>query len=49
MIRAAGIGIAIGNAMPEVKKAADYVAKAIDDGGLALGGMGSVLRKREWL
>ena len=35
MIRAAGIGIAIGNAMPEVKKAADYVAKAIDDGGLA--------------
>lgn len=35
MIQAAGIGIAMGNAMPEVKKAADYVAKHIDDGGLA--------------
>lgn len=35
MIKAVGVGIAIGNAMPEVKKAADYVAKAIDDGGLA--------------
>ena len=35
MIQAAGIGIAMGNAMPAVKKAADYVAKHIDDGGLA--------------
>lgn len=35
MIQAAGLGIAMGNAMPEVQKAAGYVAKHIDDGGLA--------------
>ena len=35
MIQAAGLGIAMGNAMPEVQKAADYVAKDIDNGGLA--------------
>ena len=35
MVKGAGIGIAMGNAMPELKKAADYVAKHIDDGGLA--------------
>lgn len=35
MIRRAGLGIAMGNAMPEVQKNADYVAKSIDEGGLA--------------
>lgn len=35
MIRQAGLGIAMGNAMPEVQKAADYVAKDIDDNGLS--------------
>lgn len=35
MIRLAGLGIAMGNAMPEVQKAADYVAKDIDDNGLS--------------
>lgn len=34
MIRLAGLGIAMGNAMQEVKDAADYVAKDIDEGGL---------------
>lgn len=35
MVKGAGIGIAMGNAIQELKKAADYVAKHIDDGGLA--------------
>lgn len=35
MIRQAGLGIAMGNAMPEVQNAADYVAKDIDDNGLS--------------
>lgn len=35
MIEAAGIGIAMGNAQPEVKAAADYIAPAHDDNGLA--------------
>jgi hypothetical protein len=35
IIQAAGLGIAMGNAMPMVKAAADYVAKDIDEGGLA--------------
>jgi Cof subfamily protein (haloacid dehalogenase superfamily) len=35
MIKAAGLGIAMGNAMEEVQLAADYVAKHIDDDGLA--------------
>lgn len=35
MIRQAGLGVAMGNAMPEVQKAADYVAKDIDDNGLS--------------
>ena len=35
LIRAASYGIAMGNAMQEVRDAADYVAPDIDDGGLA--------------
>lgn len=35
MIRFAGIGVALGNAEPEVKLAADYVTADIDDDGLA--------------
>lgn len=35
LIKAAAIGIAMGNAMPEVREAASYVAKDIDEGGLA--------------
>lgn len=35
MIRLAGLGIAMGNAMPEVQKAADYIARDIDDNGLS--------------
>lgn len=34
MIRTAAIGIAMGNAMQEVKEAADYVARDIDDDGI---------------
>lgn len=36
MLRAAGIGVAMGNGIPEVKAAADWVTKPIDDDGLAL-------------
>lgn len=35
MIEAAGIGIAMGNAQPEIKAAADYIAPAHDEDGLA--------------
>lgn len=35
MIRFAGIGVALGNAEPEVKLAADYVTADIDDDGVA--------------
>ena len=35
MIEGAGIGIAMGNAQPEVKAAADYIAPTHDDDGLA--------------
>ena len=35
LIRAAGFGIAMGNAMVEVQEAADYVAKHIDQNGFA--------------
>lgn len=35
MIHLAGLGISMGNAMQEVRKAADYVAKDIDDNGLS--------------
>lgn len=35
MIEAAGIGIAMGNAQPEVKAAADYIAPTHDEDGLA--------------
>lgn len=35
MIRLAGLGIAMGNAMPEVQRAADYVAKDVDESGLS--------------
>jgi 5-amino-6-(5-phospho-D-ribitylamino)uracil phosphatase len=34
MIRAAGLGVAMGNALPEVKAAADRIAPAQDDDGL---------------
>lgn len=35
MIRRAGVGVAMGNAQPEVKAAADYVAPGNDEDGLA--------------
>lgn len=35
MIRAAGLGVAMGNALPTVKKAADYVTADCDDDGVA--------------
>ena len=35
MIEAAGLGIAMGNALPEVKAAADRVAPSHDEDGLA--------------
>jgi Cof subfamily protein (haloacid dehalogenase superfamily) len=34
MIRAAGLGVAMGNALPEVKAAADRIAPSLDDNGL---------------
>ena len=44
LIQAAAFGIAMGNAMPEVRAAASYVAKDIDDGGLA----DAAARARQW-
>ncbi len=35
MIRAAGLGVAMGNAVPRVKEAADRVAPTNDEDGLA--------------
>ena len=35
MLKHAGTGIAMGNASPEVKAAADYVTTTVDDGGIA--------------
>jgi len=35
MLKAAGIGVAVGNALPEVKAAADYVCGDCDDDGVA--------------
>lgn len=35
MLRAAGIGVAMGNAIPEAREAADVVTRDIDDGGIA--------------
>lgn len=35
MIEAAGIGIAVGNAVRELKKKADYVAVTNDEGAVA--------------
>ena len=35
MIRQAGLGIAMGNAMQQVREGADYVTADIDDDGLA--------------
>jgi hydroxymethylpyrimidine pyrophosphatase-like HAD family hydrolase len=34
MIRAAGLGVAMGNALPEVKEAADRIAPSLADDGL---------------
>jgi hydroxymethylpyrimidine pyrophosphatase-like HAD family hydrolase len=34
MIRAAGLGVAMGNALPEVKAAADRIAPSHDEDGL---------------
>lgn len=34
MIQKAGVGIAMGNSVPEVLAAADYVTSSNDDGGL---------------
>ena len=44
LIKAAAFGIAMGNAMPEVQAAADYVAKDIDEGGLA----DAAAQARQW-
>jgi hydroxymethylpyrimidine pyrophosphatase-like HAD family hydrolase len=33
-VKAAGIGIAMGNAMDELKRAADYITDAIDQDGI---------------
>lgn len=35
MIKAAGVGVAMGNAIPEAKGAADFVTKDIDENGIA--------------
>lgn len=35
MLRAAGIGVAMGNANPEVKEMADYITTSVDDNGIA--------------
>ena len=35
MLEAAGIGVAMGNAMPEARKAADYVTSDVRSGGVA--------------
>ena len=35
MLRFAGIGVAMGNGAPEVKAAADYVTRSVDDDGVA--------------
>ena len=35
MIKAAGFGVAMGNAMPEVKKAADYITLSNEEDGVA--------------
>ncbi|MFD1735640.1 Cof-type HAD-IIB family hydrolase [Bacillus salitolerans] len=37
MLRFAGSGVAMGNATPEAKEAANYVTKAVDDGGIVHG------------
>ena len=34
MIQTAGVGIAMGNAQPEVKKSADFLTKSNDDHGI---------------
>ena len=34
IIRCAGVGVAMGNAGPEVKAAADYVTSPVDDDGI---------------
>ena len=36
LLRACGLGIAMGNAAPEIKEMADYLAPAVDDDGLAV-------------
>ena len=43
MLRAAGLGVAVGNALPNVKAAADYVAGASDGLGVAEGLLNKVL------
>ena len=35
MVQFAGIGVAMGNAVPEVMEVADYVTADIDDDGIA--------------
>ena len=36
MLRHAAVGVAMGNAAEEVRRAADYVTASIDDDGVAL-------------
>jgi hydroxymethylpyrimidine pyrophosphatase-like HAD family hydrolase len=35
MVAKSGIGVAVGNAIPEVKAAADYICASNDDDGVA--------------
>ena len=44
LIKKAAFGIAMGNAMPEVQEAADYVAPDIDASGLA----DAIARAKKW-
>lgn len=44
LIRQAGFGIAMGNAMEEVRRAADFVTSHIDEGGMVK----AIQRAREW-
>ena len=37
MLKAVGLGVAMGNAEPEIKAIADYVCPAIDDDGIYRG------------
>ena len=49
MLRAAGIGVAVANARPEVKRAADFVTTAVGGSGAVREVVELILRaKGEW-